>query len=223
MAGTPVEDESIIGDECHIVSAVPGGPRYDPEFARPRVDDHSNLLLLCKVHHKMIDDQVLKYNASHLTNLKVNHEKWVSERLDTSDSHTRPLRVRRVTGNSPTFLQRIHSGEELLAIVTNAYAYAHRYDDLRNEMEDDLVAGFLQEAQDWGEVGLESVSNRMRAARSLDERIGELERAKLWVFGCREKRILEGGTGPDTDWPVAHVWILRSDNPEITIMADSAE
>ena len=58
MAGTPVDDELIVGDECHIVSAVSTGPRHDPEFPREKLNDHANLLLLCKVHHKLIDDQL---------------------------------------------------------------------------------------------------------------------------------------------------------------------
>ena len=56
MAGNPVDDDSIIGDECHIVSAATNGPRYDPDFPDDQLDDYSNLLLLCKVHHKLIDD-----------------------------------------------------------------------------------------------------------------------------------------------------------------------
>jgi hypothetical protein len=61
----------------------------------------------------------------------------------------------------------------------------------------------------------------MRAARSLDEHIGELERAGLWVFGYREEQILEGGPGPDTNWPVAHIQALRNTNPEIIVLSDS--
>ena len=223
MDGTPVDDESIIGDECHIVSPVFSGPRHDPEFPREKVNDHPNLLLLCKVHHKQIDDQQSEYTASRLAKIKANHEKWVSEQLASSRSRTRPLRVRRVAENTPAFLQRIRSGKELLDIVTNACAFAPHYDDLRNDAEDELVASFLQDAQDWGELGLESVRDRMRAARSLDEHVGELERAGFWIFGYREKQILEGGTGPDTDWPVAHIQVLRDTNPEIIILGDSSE
>ena len=187
MAGTPVDDESIVGDECHIVSAVSSGPRHDPEFPREKLNDHANLLLLCKVHHKLIDDQQSEYNASHLAKIKTDHEKWVSGQLDSSRSRTRPLRVRRVAENTPAFLRRIQSGKELLDIVTNACAFAPHCDDLRNEAEDELVAGFLQDAQDWGELGLESVRDRMRAARPLDEHIEELEREGFWVLGCREE------------------------------------
>ncbi len=61
----------------------------------------------------------------------------------------------------------------------------------------------------------------MRAARSLDEHIEELEREGFWVLGCREEQILEGGTGPDTDWPIAHIQVLRDTNPEIIVLGES--
>ena len=218
--GTHVDDESIIGEECHIVSAVPGGPRYDPDFAHARVDKYANLLLLCRVHHKLIDDQEIRFTVSYLTNLKASHETWVSARLGSSSSHTRPLRIRQVPENMPAFLKHIRSGKELLAIMSNAHAYAPHYDDLRDETEDELVACFLQDAQDWGELGGESVSDRIRASRSLDEHVRDLERAGFWVFGCREKRVIEGGTGPKTDWSVAHIRVLRNTNPEITVLGD---
>ena len=111
MAGTPVDDESIVGDECHIVSAVSSSLRHDPEFPREKLNDHANLLLLCKVHHKLIDDQQSEYTASHLAKIKTDHEKWVSEQLDSSRSRTRPLRVRRVAENTPAFLRRIRLGQ----------------------------------------------------------------------------------------------------------------
>lgn len=212
----------IVGDECHIVSSVSGGPRHDPEFPREKLNNHANLLLLCKIHHKLIDDQHSEYTASRLAKIKASHEKWVSEQLDSSRSRTQPVRVRRVAKNTPAFLRRIRSGKELLNIVTNACAFAPHYDELRNEAEDELVAGFLQDAQDWGELGLESVRDRIGAARSLDEHIGELERAGFWIFGHREKQILEGGSGPDTDWPIAHIQVLRDTNPEIIVLGNSS-
>lgn len=217
MADTLGDDESIVGDECHIVSAVPGGPRYDSSFPQDKVHDYLNLLLLCKVHHKLIDDQELEYTASRLANLKTSHEKWVSEQLDSPGSHTLPPRVRRVSENVPLFLKRVRSGKALLAIVDGACAFASHYDDLHTEVEDALVGGFLQEVQDWGELDLESVSDRIRAERSLHEGLAELEQAGFWVFGGRERQTLEGGIGPPTDWPIAHIQVLRDTNPEIIL------
>ena len=215
--GTPVDDESIIGDECHIEFASSGGPRHNPESAQEKLDDYGNLLLLCKVHHKLIDDQTSEYSVSHLVEIKVRHEKWVSEQLEALGSEKRPLRIRRVEKDGPAFLSRIRSGKELLHIVTDACEFAPQYDELRGRKEDELVAGFLQEAQDLGKLGLDSVSDMMLASRSLDDDIEEFERAGFWVFGYREHFILEGAVGPDNDWPVAHVRVLRNTNPEIIV------
>ena len=223
MAGSNVDDDSIVGDECHIVSASRNGPRYDPALSDDLVDDHSNLLLLCKVHHKLVDDQQSKYTSEFLKKLKSKHEGWVSDQLDSSGPSPRPVRVRQVPENIPKVFPRIRSGKEVLDIVTDALAYAPAYDELRNKAEDQLVAGFLQEAQDWGELGLESVSDTMHAARRLDEHVRELEKAGFWVFGCREKQVLEGGNGLPRDWPVAHLRVLRTTNPEIIDMDDGVK
>ena len=212
---TPVDDESIVGDECHIVSSRSSGPRHDPQLAQEELNDYSNLLLLCKVHHKLIDDQASEYPASRLADIKASHEKWVSDQLDGASPHTQALRVRRNSNNMPAFLPQIRSGKELLEIVTDACELAPHYDDLSSGFEHDLVAGFLQNAEDLGELGLDSVSERMQAARYLDDGIEKLERAGFWIFGHREQQKLEGGHGPNTDWPVAHVRVLRNTNSEI--------
>ena len=123
---------------------------------------------------------------------------------------------------APAFLSRIRSGREVLGIVTSACAYATYYDDLRTEAEEDLVAGFLQDAQDWGELDLELVRDRMRAARSLDDHLRVLEDAGFWVFGDRELQTADGRTGP-YDWPVAHIRVLRASNPEIVRLVRPAE
>ena len=170
----------------------------------------------------MIDDQVSTYPAPRLRKIKESHERWVTEKLDSCASQEKPVRVRQVPEDTPVVFRRIHSGNDLLAIVTNACELAYKHDDLRNEAEEELVGGFLQNAQDWGELGLLSVSDRMHAARSLDESLRELEQEGFWIFGDRERRILEGGIGPETDWPVAHVRVLRSSNPEIIHLDDLA-
>jgi len=82
MNATPQDDESVVGDECHIVSGQANGPRYDPAFPVDEVDSYPNLLLLCRTHHKMVDDQPETFTADILRQLKSNHEAWVSETLD---------------------------------------------------------------------------------------------------------------------------------------------
>src|SRR5262245_52658631 len=74
MAATAVDDESIVAEEAHIVSGKIGGPRYDPAFPAEAIDSYENLLLLCAVHHKLVDDQSETFTAEILCHLKSNHE-----------------------------------------------------------------------------------------------------------------------------------------------------
>lgn len=55
---TELDRESVVGDECHIHSPSPNGPRHEPTLSVEDFDTIDNLLLLCRVHHKMVDDQV---------------------------------------------------------------------------------------------------------------------------------------------------------------------
>jgi hypothetical protein len=84
MENTPHDGESIVGDECHIISGKPNGPRYSPDFASDELDSYSNLILLCRVHHKTIDDQSETFTADVLHQLKENHERWVHDSLDAA-------------------------------------------------------------------------------------------------------------------------------------------
>ncbi|MDE1312705.1 hypothetical protein MCX36_20400 [Vibrio aestuarianus] len=43
---TTQDSESVVGEECHIVSGAKKGPRSDPEFPRDKIDDVSNLILV---------------------------------------------------------------------------------------------------------------------------------------------------------------------------------
>lgn len=208
-------DESIIGDECHIVSATPGGPRYDPDMPKDLVDDYSNLVLLCKVHHRLVDDQVSSFSVSRLKKLKRKHEETVSDRMDSAGSRTKREGIHRVRENVPEYLQRINTGKELLDIMTHAHGLYPVYDELRSGAEINLVVDFLQDAMDYGELGLESVGDTMRASNDLDNQIRELEQAGFWVFGFREYQISVGRDGSESDWPVAHVHVLRDSNPDI--------
>ena len=78
---TETDDESIIGDEAHIVGKSSDGPRGDSDLDKDSRDKYDNLILLCRKHHKIIDDQYNFYTIEKLREIKLNHEKWISESL----------------------------------------------------------------------------------------------------------------------------------------------
>lgn len=211
---TPGDDESVVGEECHMVSGKGQGPRYDPTFPRDRLDRPRNLILLCRVHHKMVDDQHKNYTADVLCTLKANHEKWVSSTL-TEEQPVPPVRVRRIKENIQSHLVRLTSGRAVFAIIDGACAFAFEHDELKSEAEVELVSGFLQEAHDYGDSsGDLGTADRVKASFEMSARLEELEGVGFWVFGGREVRRLEGGVDPPSPFPVAIVQVLRVNNPE---------
>lgn len=65
----------------YLVSPKEQGPRFDPSLCLDQVDGHPNLILLCRIHHKMVDDQCETYTVEVLRSLKVKHERWFHRHL----------------------------------------------------------------------------------------------------------------------------------------------
>jgi hypothetical protein len=65
---------SVVGEVCHIKGEKPSAPRYDA--VRSDRDRHGfgNLILLCNVHHKVIDDRPDEYPVERLVAMKQEHE-----------------------------------------------------------------------------------------------------------------------------------------------------
>lgn len=108
LDATDLDSESVVGDECHIVSGAESGPRYDPNFPAADADELANLMLLCRIHHKLIDDQAETYTADLLRGMKANHEKWVEEKLKDKP-HIPPVRIRRIKSEVPSELPAVTS------------------------------------------------------------------------------------------------------------------
>jgi len=81
MNSSAVDDVSLVGQECHIIAKEPDGPRGNAPLSSKQRDEYDNLLLLCNIHHKLIDDQSNTYTVERLRQIKVAHEQWVRESL----------------------------------------------------------------------------------------------------------------------------------------------
>ncbi len=65
---------TVIGEICHIHARSPGGSRYAATQSASQRNGFDNLLLLCRSHHKVIDDQADVYTAEVLREIKAVHE-----------------------------------------------------------------------------------------------------------------------------------------------------
>jgi hypothetical protein len=220
---TQEADESIVADECHIISSRTKGPRYDPSYASAKFDSYDNLILLCRTHHKIVDDQAATFTTDILRQMKANHEVWVSQQL-AGNKQVPPVRIRRVRENIPPFLSRLTTGKDILDVVGNTMVLDFDHDELKSQEEVDIVCGFMEAVEDWGEVGPDfEARERIQMAYHVTEAFQQLEPAGFAVFGRREVRFLEVGVLPQREkWPVAILRVMRVDNPAI-MRLDSRE
>jgi len=65
---------TITGEVCHIKARNTGGSRYDPQQSDKERNDYKNLVLLCRHHHKIIDDEPEIYTVDALSGMKSIHE-----------------------------------------------------------------------------------------------------------------------------------------------------
>ena len=78
---TDTDDPSVFGEECHIVAQSGAGPRAG---VVADVDSYNNLILLCRIHHKQVDDQIGYYTVERLTDIKRTHEEWATSIGETT-------------------------------------------------------------------------------------------------------------------------------------------
>lgn len=200
------DDDSLVGDECHINAKRKNGPRYNPSLSDEQVDSFDNLILLCKTHHKMVDDQPIEYSVQILRKVKQRHEEWVNKALQGASKLGNQIKKKAI---------QITKGKEALAIVSGAHLFDFDYDEPKNVEEKELIGYFLQTLQDWGDIGDElEQSARVEIGFELTKDIEQINNAGFLVFGAREIRKLKVDN-VTSDWSVAVIRVYRKTNPLI--------
>jgi len=219
---TATDDEAIVGDEAHIAARSPGGSRYG-ECPTDIVDRYDNLILLCRVDHKKVDDQPQHYTTARLRQVKTEHEEWVERTLGNI---LPPIRFQFDTNNIFFRAQLMHTGGDVWHIIEGAHRFFLEDLDEDGADPDDLAcsADFLQNARDWGEISSEVADNGMRAVReaknSLAIDLKALQERDFLVLGGRRHGVITGGVGPPSPIADAYLIVLRADDPRVTDQAD---
>src|SRR6266851_4137462 len=69
--------EGVFGEMAHVVAFRPDGPRGRTRPRPQDINDIRNLMLLCPVCHKLIDDHPQDYTRATLEAYKANHERRI--------------------------------------------------------------------------------------------------------------------------------------------------
>ncbi|MCS4302416.1 HNH endonuclease [Chryseobacterium sp. BIGb0232] len=206
ITGTDASEEFNVGEECHIISSKKNGPRHLPNLQD--YNNYENLLLLCRNHHKEIDELVDTYSEEILRYMKVNHENWVRTAIANA--------IQDDKAKKPKFLMRITSGKELLNVISEAHGYNTDYDELRDRDEAEYIGGIIQTFIDFGDIcGMVQAYDKVQMSYDLQQLLDELEDNGYYVFGERDPNaILPHISGTDK-WVVATLIIRKKENPEI--------
>ncbi len=177
------ENSFIVGDECHIISSKEAGPRHKPGLKD--YDSYDNLLLLCKNHHKEIDENCNTYSEEILRYIKTKHENWVNETLGNSKN--------RKSSHKPRFIRRITSGKDLMNIFQQVAFIYKDYDEPSNEEECDYIAGIFQHFTDIIDICNDfEAYDTIKEGYKLNEVIKELENKGFYVYSESHKVTLAG-------------------------------
>lgn len=76
---TPIIDpgaRTILAEVCHVCARSAGGPRYDGNQSDEERHGFDNLILMCGVHHKLIDapENLERFTVEMLLRMKAEHE-----------------------------------------------------------------------------------------------------------------------------------------------------
>jgi hypothetical protein len=126
---TPGDREAVVGDEAHIAARSAACSRYG-ECPPDMVDRYENLILLCRVDHKKIDDQPQHCTTARLRQAKAEHETWVEHALADVPA---PIRVQ-FDSDDPVRLGLMKTGSD----VRDAVQGAHRF--VLGDLDEDAAA-----------------------------------------------------------------------------------
>lgn len=84
------DNHNNISEIAHISGKKKGSARYDPN--ETNVDDESNLIVLCRIHHKIIDNNEEIYTKEYLLNMKRNSELNIQRKIDIDKDFCHEIR-----------------------------------------------------------------------------------------------------------------------------------
>nr|WP_290227790.1 hypothetical protein [Trichocoleus desertorum] len=208
--------ESAIGNECHIVAPEPDGPRGNFPLTVEERDDYSNLILLCQIHHQLVDAQPHTYPVDMLKEIKYRHETWIRDTLKLNPPTVEPT-------PSPLLLYRMETGIQLISLLRGSHASRFHQDNLDSDRTE-LASSFLQNIQEqlnvWDAIAKpertspdRTSPDRTKTEFALNRAICDLEASGLLVYAGRRQEPHQVESLVINDWQVGYLLVVNQVNP----------
>lgn len=109
----------VTGRICHIKARQPGGPRYDESQSETERHAFENLILLCPIHHDVIDSDLASYTVERLTAMKREHEAGQPSQEPTDEIVSQLILVSNVVTSGSVITSVSQTGGQLAHSITN--------------------------------------------------------------------------------------------------------
>jgi 5-methylcytosine-specific restriction endonuclease McrA len=209
----------VVGEECHIISEAPNGPRHELLY-NYNYDNYENLLLLCSNCHKVVDEQANYFTKPRLKEIKNNHEEEIRATLEKSDPNNLFKTVEEIT-----ILPKIKSGKELLNLLDECMALETDYEDTRDNEEVEFIASTMQTFIDYNDfLSMQSEPGpKISTIIELNSLLHDVEEKGFAIFGERKKKRIKFGNGSSDIWNVSLIYLMKVDNPNVIDLSKNSQ
>lgn len=167
----------ILGEECHIISSKTNGPRGKINQLN-NYDTYENLILLCANDHKLIDEYPETFTVDILNSLKINHENWIRNAIQKNIEELNSKL------NNIEQLDKINSRLQIENIIINAHAFSFDFSSITNKDQAIELSEFFENLRDFSDIYSDlEISNKTRELINYEEKIQELEKKDILIFG----------------------------------------
>ena len=164
-------------------------------------DGYYNRILLCRIDHRIVDEQPHKYTVERLRGIKSDHEQWVRGRLHevSAEAGGAPIGLKPRHPGRGMILPRLRTGKDAwLAAIGSAFFLLEPVEEDAASVEAcDAADSFLSNLKDYAEIsdvitdrGFESIRE---AQRDLRRGLDELSSHGLVAFGAQRDMLITGG------------------------------
>lgn len=137
-----LESGTVTGEICHIKGKKQNSPRYDPNQSDEERHGFDNLILMCGIHHKVIDDDSDSYTISRLLDIKKSHEQSNIGGKELSDIITK-LFIKNVIDGSIIFTQDQKGGQVAHSIININYKNGGNADkEKKDHLKQEIIRSF---------------------------------------------------------------------------------
>lgn len=178
--GTSQDDPTVLGEIAHIVADSRQGPRGTATLTEEERNKHTNLILLCGDHHKIIDSQPNTYSIPVLRQMKADHESRIRRATTPTVVEPKP-ELKKETIHS-TLLTITHLPEVVFAApcsFSNGEEERVRQRIVYPNRREELVPFILRDRKLFTFYDLRTTSNPFGAAIDL-QNIEMLRATDLW-------------------------------------------